>query len=105
MKVFECIPKFGLSDEEFKFNQKKSQYTYFPLINAEFGIVSGAIDIINPDLNIDNIKKLGDVMYHLQDADIVVLGKGWENDRICKLIMEIAEAFGKRIINLETNKI
>jgi len=106
MKVFEVIPRYGLSDEEYKFNQKQAQYNYIPMISAEFNVTLNVdMELIIPDLKNDSVFNLADILYMMHGCDVVVLGRGWENDRTAKLIMEVAEAYGYRIINLDTNKI
>lgn len=106
MKVFEIIPRYGLSDEEFSFNQKQAQYNYIPMISAEFDVTFNVdMEIVIPDLKNDSIFNLADNLCMMKECDVIVLGRGWENDRTCKLMMEVAEAYGYRIVNLDTNKI
>ena len=105
LKVFHAYPTYGLSDEEIKYNIRKEHYTFMPLLTMEFDVSPSEIELADTNMKDSSMFGLGSQIIQMSKCDVIILGHDWENDRACRLIKEVAEAYGSRIIDLDSKNI
>lgn len=105
LKVFHAYPTYGLSDEEIKYNIRKEQYTFMPLLTMEFDVSPSEIELVDTNMKDSSMFGLGSQIIQMSKCDVIILGHDWENDRASRLIKEVAEAYGSRIIDLDSKNI
>lgn len=94
MKVMISQPMNGLTDEEIKAVREE----VIKVINPEWKVLNTLFDV-----EFDNpIYYLAKSIEKLAEADVVIFVPGWENARGCKIEYEIAKAYGKFILIMET---
>lgn len=94
MKVFISMPMNGKSEEETKAEyeeNKKTVLKLFPMAEVKFSIFH-----LKGDRSA--IHYLARSIEFLDDADIVFMAKGWEKARGCVIEHEVAQRYGKMII-------
>lgn len=105
LKVFHAYPTYGLPDEDIKYNVRKEQYTFMPLLTMEFDVSPAEIELADVNMKDTSMFGLGSQIVRMSKCDVVILGHDWENDRACRLIKDVAESYGSRIIDLDSKNI
>ena len=94
MKVMISQPMNGLTDEEIKAVREE----VIKVINPEWKVLNTLFDV-----EFDNpIYYLAKSIEKLAEADVVIFVPGWDYARGCKIEYEIAKAYGKFILIMET---
>lgn len=101
MKVFLAYPQYGRSTEEIEFACKDLEYKALPMLCADYNKTPGELDIIDIPLKAETLRDMVDIMYKLDEADIVALSNDWESDRACKMIVALCEEYGKLIFRVK----
>ena len=104
-KIYISQPTESLIDEEIS-QERKDIISYLKAtLPYEFVIFenheSYYRDATDPKESIKHIWKL---LGEFADADMVVLGKGWETSEDCELIKEMAEYCGIKVLDLSAEQ-
>ena len=101
-KVFISIPTKGISPE--KINKNISY-----LLRAAASAVNGTIELIDGFVGdkdkSESLEVLGENIKRMNDADYVVFGEGFENDKGCMTEYNIANRYWKKILIEHGNKL
>ena len=105
VNLYISLPMKGVSREQINAERERIAHlaeikldTFVQLITQQsLSICEGVIG----DFRNKPVYWLGDSISSMSEADYIVLGRGWENARGCRIEHAVAEEYGIKILNLE----